>query len=174
MLICLLFQLNNGGLFQFPFNIHKTSLFSYITDLFSCKNIHDLKGYCVHKDNCTDPTPKLDQDTKKCKKEKKPGFNTCCITMLPITKCVLWQNRTAENTNTNKTKIEIIKNAEIFNNENCGISSVTGLNRIAFGNKTQIAEYPWMAMLNYKALKLEDSIFACGGSLISDKIVRIS
>lgn len=63
------------------------------------------------------------------------------------------------------------RNAKLFNKKYCGISSATGLNRIAYGKKTQIAQFPWMTMLNYNIIGYDvKDYFLCGGSLISEKI----
>lgn len=51
-------------------------------------------------------------------------------------------------------------NYALFDNDNCGLNVV---DRIAFGNDTQINENPWIALIYY------ENIAACGGSLISDR-----
>lgn len=51
--------------------------------------------------------------------------------------------------------------------EDCGVSSNN--NKISGGNKTELFDNPWMALLQYKT-KIELQ-FLCGGSLISDLYV---
>ncbi|XP_065372231.1 transmembrane protease serine 9-like [Calliphora vicina] len=53
----------------------------------------------------------------------------------------------------------------ILNGLSCGSS---GGDRVAGGNETDLAEYPWMALLRYDAPGDE---FKCGGSLISSRYV---
>ena len=139
--------------------------------MIQCNDISGEEGYCVPKENCSDLNPDIDGNNSKCNSSEN---DTCCKKILPRNKCILWRNSEPENT-INKSKIEKIKNANIFNSQDCGISSATGLNRIAYGKKTLIAEYPWMAMLYHKVVAHKEIYFySCGGSLISDKIVSIN
>ena len=160
--------------------IYKTLLIFNLLALMNCTHVskkNDTISYCVPKENCNDTGSNDDDDIRKCKKSgQNLEFDTCCLNILPQIKCSLWENKKPENTNTintmNQSKVEKIKSAKIFNQKICGISSATGLSRIAYGKKTQIAEFPWMAMLEYNIFghKLDNN-FLCGGSLISDKIV---
>ncbi|XP_037805319.1 serine protease grass-like [Lucilia sericata] len=53
----------------------------------------------------------------------------------------------------------------ILSGSSCG---TTGGDRVAGGNETDLAEYPWMALIRYDAPGDE---FKCGGSLISNRYV---
>ncbi|KAH8359552.1 hypothetical protein KR093_007415 [Drosophila rubida] len=50
----------------------------------------------------------------------------------------------------------------------CGILFA---NRIYGGTKTQLSEFPWMALLKYKAKQKDEYSFNCGGALITSRYV---
>ncbi|RZC43210.1 uncharacterized protein BDFB_002243, partial [Asbolus verrucosus] len=50
---------------------------------------------------------------------------------------------------------------------NCGLMDTT--NRIVYGNKTSLFEYPWMTLLSYRTQRGPD--FKCGGTIINEKYI---
>uniref|UniRef100_U5EYJ2 CLIP domain-containing serine protease n=1 Tax=Corethrella appendiculata TaxID=1370023 RepID=U5EYJ2_9DIPT len=63
--------------------------------------------------------------------------------------------------------IEEHPNIQLFDTNNCG---KTTTDRLSYGEKTDLFEFPWMAALGYRNLSLtldEPRIFLCGGTLIN-------
>ncbi|KAF2897103.1 hypothetical protein ILUMI_09084, partial [Ignelater luminosus] len=60
---------------------------------------------------------------------------------------------------------------DVTNHRNIGLLPVecgsVSSDRIVFGNKTSLFEYPWMVLLNYRLGKSEPD-FGCGGTIIND------
>ncbi|XP_055551265.1 serine protease grass-like [Wyeomyia smithii] len=52
--------------------------------------------------------------------------------------------------------------------DNCGVSSN---DRIAHGNKTEVFEYPWMALLMFRDTFSNELVGNCGGTLINERYV---
>lgn len=65
-------------------------------------------------------------------------------------------------------KIKDHPSYQLFNLTTCGDYKQ---DRMAFGEKTLLNEFPWHAMLIHKKNDRSE-IIVCGGSLISDKYVR--
>lgn len=145
------------------------------TDFDACTFPNNETGYCVQKNNCKDVQPIINLDESLMKGLCEAENFTCCKKIVIQNKCA---SASASSVNTSKSKCTNSqkvsyarhRNYRIFNSKLCGISS--DANRISNGNVTQIEQYPWMALLNYRTRDSKgQNLFLCGGSLISNKIV---
>lgn len=66
------------------------------------------------------------------------------------------------------TAISSHENMYKINHKSCGESFAY---RIVGGSTAAMAEFPWMALLQFKDVEKENLAFLCGGSLITEKHV---
>lgn len=76
-------------------------------------------------------------------------------------------------TSSTVTLINREKNSDLLNHKNINllpeVCGPVSTNKVSGGNKTEIFDYPWMALLQYETRS--GLQFLCGGSLISDSYV---
>lgn len=105
----------------------------------------------------------------------KDASSTCCQQIVIQNDCASKSSMNAFHSNhctQCKRNFTEHRNYGVFNSKLCGISTDT--DRISSGNATQIDQYPWMALLNYKFKDSKDTnLFLCGGSLISNRLVSV-
>lgn len=116
----------------------------------SCITPDKVKGVCVHIKQCRNIYQIIKGPRRQPEYDLYIGLAACMLPGIPRSICC------------KKTEIE----PQLLP-ENCGVKSQE---RSSFGNKTEIFEYPWMALLRYKDKKNETHD-SCGGSLISARYV---
>ncbi|XP_058981501.1 uncharacterized protein LOC109611842 [Musca domestica] len=109
----------------------------------------------------------------KCSRDNEPVVRLCCepdTILRPTTATTQPSTGSINNLSLNPMQdYQSQLNAEgfnILNGQRCGTDNG---NRIAGGNVTMLAEFPWMALLKYRGPSGDQ--FRCGGSLITNRYV---
>ncbi|XP_073818447.1 serine protease grass-like isoform X2 [Musca autumnalis] len=156
-----------------------------------CLTPHNRNGFCVQYSQC----PLLHDGNKqyngnlpdnlknyiedaKCSKDHETVVRICCELEIIPTIGIMPRNArihglrnftsiSAEHTKENHVPDQLnIEGLNILKNQSCGLDNGY---RIANGNKTDLAEFPWMALLKYVGPSGDE--FRCGGTLITQRYV---
>ncbi|XP_076234951.1 ovochymase [Calliopsis andreniformis] len=163
----------HGLLFAFLLTLHKATAQN------GCTTPEGTAGICVNIYNCRaliqiiQERRPLSNEFTNYLQSLQCGFEgmtakVCCeqknLTMSTTTSDKLNQSTTV----VNPPDVTNHPNLRLINSDICGPASET---KIFGGNKTDIFDFPWMALLGYTDERYGEMMFRCGGTIINKRYV---
>lgn len=148
-------------------------LFFFITLIVStrgqsrCKTPDDQNGYCLPYKQCGKylenlqkqfSGPTLGNFLKQSRCNNDRNIHLCCGELFLTAESFVGTNDYINSWNSQGLKI-------LSSLDKCGRASTR---RVAFGEEATLAEFPWMALIEYD---IPDQPYACGGTLITNRFV---